>query len=224
MNNFDLYRLCNLIVNKDVYANAMSDSEFDLQLKAKNILLFTSKLPSEKSINSQLVGTGVSRASQHDLAPFLIDTTFSISGTGFVNTIGLYEPGLYYLEDYWTATSKTSEIISLQEVAARLASYIKPPTSTDLVAYIVEGGFKILSVTSGTVYVLGYRLPEIPIFAVTTDETTLVMTYNSGASTELEWSDGCKLDILYLILQDMGVSMERQDVTQLANKLIQAGK
>lgn len=224
MNNFDLYRLCNLIVNKDVYANAMSDVEFDLQLKAKNILLFTSKLPSEKSINTQQIGTGATRASQHDLSPFLIDTSFSISGTGFVNTIGLYEAGLYYLEDYWTATSKTSEIISLQEVAARLASYIKPPTSTDLVAYIVEGGFKILSITSGTVYVLGYRLPEVPVFAVTTNETTLVMTYNSGASTELEWSDGCKLDILYLILQDMGVGIERQDVTQLANKLIQAGK
>ena len=224
MNNFDLYQLANLIVNKDIYANAMSDSEFDLQLKAKNILLFTSKLPSEKSINSQMVGTGVTRASQHDLAPFLIDTSYSISGTGFVDTTSLYEPGLYYLENYWTATSKTSEVISLQEVAARKASYIKPPTATDLVAYIVEGGFKILSVTSGTVYVLGYRLPEIPVFVVTTNETTLVMTYNSGASVELEWNDGCKLDILHLILQDMGVTIERQEVTQLANKLIQTGK
>lgn len=222
MNNFDLYRLNNLIVNKDIYANAMSDSEFDLQLKAKSNLLFTSKLPSQKSVDTQSAGTGVTRASQHDLSSFLVDPTsagFTISSTGLVTV-----EGLYYLEDFWTGASETSEIISLQEVSARLKSFIKPPTAINLVAYIVSVGFKILSVTSGTCFVLGYRLPLVPAFAVTTDPTTLIMSYNSGASIELEWNEGCKLDILHLILQDMGVSIERQDVTQLANKLIQTGK
>lgn len=218
MDNFQLYQLCNLVVNKDIYANAMSDTEFDLQLKAKNLLLFTSKLPSQKSVDTQSAGTGVTRASQHDLSPFLVSGTYPLS-SGDVAVAGLY-----YLEDYWTGTSETSEIISPQEVSARLKSYIKPPSATNMVAYIIEGGFKILSVASGDVQVLGYRLPTTPAFAVTTDPDTLIMTYDSGNSVELEWNDGCKLDILHLILQDMGVSIERQEVTQLANKLIQTGK
>ena len=219
MTNFDLYRLTNLIVNKDIYANAMSDSEFDLQLKAKNILLFTSKLPSEKSINTQQIGTGVTRASQFDLSPFLIDTFYTASNNGLLTI-----PNIYYVENFWTLASKTSEIISLQEVAARIKSYIKPPTTTDLVGYITKEGLQILELGAVNVSVLGYRLPAAPAFAVATDPSSLVMVYNSGGSTELEWNDGCKLDILYLILQDMGISIERQEVSQLANKLIQAGK
>jgi len=219
MTNFDLYQLANIIVNKDIYANAMSDSEFDLQLKAKNIQLFTSKLPSEKSINSQQIGTGITRASQHDLSPFLITPNTFTATAGKISV-----PTAKHIEDFYSATSKTSELISLQEVSSRLSSYIKPPTATDLVGYIVDGGIQLLNVTTGTYTVLAYRIPANPVFAVTTNPTTLVMTYNSGASTELEWNDGCKLDILFLILQDMGVTIERQEVTQLANKLITVGK
>ena len=216
MNNFDLYQLLNLVVNKDVYANAMSDSEFQLQLQAKNIAKFMDELPTRKSIDGQSSGAGVTRMTQHNLSPFIIDNDFTI--TAGEATVA----GLYYLENFWTSTSKTSEIISFQEAASRIKSYIKPPTTTDLVAYIVEGGLKILNVVSGTIHVLGYRLPATPTFVITTNETTLEMEYLS--SVELEWNDGCKLDILYMILQEMGVTIERNEVSQLANKLIVTGR
>ena len=51
---------------------------------------------------------------------------------------------------------------------------------------------------------------------------TLELTY--GVSVELEWDDGSKLDILNMILQDMGLNIERGDVQQMAAKLIQTGK
>lgn len=216
MNNFDLYQLLNLVVNKDVYANAMSDSEFQLQLQAKNIAKFMDELPTRKSIDGQSAGAGVTRMTQHNLSPFIIDDDFTIT-SGVANV-----SGLYYLENFWSATSKTSEIISFQEAASRIKSYIKPPTTTDLVAYPVDGGLKILNVVSGTIHVLGYRLPTTPTFIVTTNETTLEMEYLS--SVELEWNDGCKLDILYMILQEMGVTIERNEVSQLANKLIVTGR
>ncbi len=219
MTNFDLYRLLNLIVNKDVYANAMSDSEFDLQLKSKNIQLFRIKLPSDETINTQQVGTGTTRMTQHDLSPFLIDRKIDVDNTGSVNI-----DGLSYLENFYSATSLTSEIIAPQEVSARLKSYIKPPTTIDLVGYVVDGGLKLLNVTNGSINIIGYRLPVPPSFKVTTDGLTLEMSYNANDSVELEWNDNCKLEILYLILQDMGVTIERQEVTQLANKIIQTGK
>jgi hypothetical protein len=221
MTNFNLYRLLNLIVNKDIYANAISGEEFELQLKAKNILLFTSKLPSDKSLNTQQIGVGVTRMSQHDLSPFLIDDFYAVSNIGMVDI-----PGLYYVENFYSPTNAhgSSELISLQEVSGRLKSYIKPPTATDLVVYVVAGGLKILNVASGNIHVLGYRLPTDPVFVLTTNEGTLELEYDETESTELEWNDGCKLDILHLILQDMGVTIERQEVTQLANKLIVTGK
>ena len=221
MNNFDLYQLLNLIVNKDIYANAISGQEFGLQLKAKNILLFTSKLPSDKSINTQQMGVGVTRMSQHDLSPFLIEDNYTIASDGLVSV-----PGLYYLENYYSVSVAhgSSEIISLGEIATRIKSYIKPPTAIDLVGYVVDGGLKLLNVVSGNIHAIGYRLPTEPVFVLSTDEDTLMVSYDEDASTELEWSDGCKLDILHLILQDMGVTIERQEVTQLANKLIVTGK
>lgn len=216
MNNFDLYQLLNLVVNKDVYANAMSDAEFQLQLQAKNIAKFMDELPTRKSLDTQSQGSGITRMTQHNLSPFVIDNDFTMT-SGVVPV-----EGLYYLENFWTTTSKTSEVISFQEAASRIKSYIKPPTATDMVAYIVNGGIKVLNAGAGTVHVLGYRLPATPTFLIETDPVTLEMTY--GTSTELEWNDGCKLDILYMILQDMGVTIERGEVSQLANKLIQTGK
>ena len=219
MTNFDLYRLLNLIVNKDVYANAMSDSEFDLQLKAKNIQLFTSKFPSDKTWNTQQMGTGTTRVNQIDLAPFFMESDQTVQSTGFVQVTGLY-----YLENYYSSTSLTSEIISAQEIAARIKSFIKPPTTINLAGYLVEGGLKLINMISGTIHIIGYRMPSEPTFKILTDDTTLEMTYDEDESVELEWNDGCKLDVLYMILQDMGVTIERQEVTQLANKLIQTGK
>ena len=216
MTNFDLYRLLNFIVNKDVYANAISPPEFELALSAKSTQLFTSKLPSERAINNQQV-VGITRQNQHDLAPFALIDTVSISG-GKADIAPWY-----YVEDFYTATSKTSELISFGELSARLKSYIKPPTATDIVGCISSDGLIIYGAT-GNVTIAGYRLPDAPVFVVTTNESTLEMEYDTDASTELEWNDGCKIDIIYMMLQDMGVSIERQDVVQLANKVTQLGK
>jgi len=218
MTNYDLYRLLNLVINKDVYANAISPTEFDLQLRAKSIILFTSKIPSEKSINTQQVGVGVSRATQHDLSPFLIDSGFPVTQSVAV------VPGLYYCENFYSDASLTSELISLGEVASRLKSFIKPPSENHLVGYIIPDGLKVLGMASGVINIIGYRLPTDPAFYLTTNPETLDSYYDPIRSRELEWSEGCKLDILYLILQDMGVIIERQEVSQLANKLLITGK
>lgn len=216
MTNFELYRLLNLVINKDVHANAISPQEFDLQLKAKNILLFTSKLPGERqTLSRQVEG---SRQLQHDLAPFLIDGEFPVNGG--VATV----PFLYYCENFYSADSITSELISPSEVAGRLKSYIKPPSMQHLVATVDTGKLKIYGMTSGKVNVIGYRLPYNPAFKTVIDSNTLEMIYRPTESMELEWNEGCKLEVLHLILQDMGVTIERGEVSQLANKLITTGK
>jgi hypothetical protein len=45
-----------------------------------------------------------------------------------------------------------------------------------------------------------------------------------GTSVELEWDDPNKIGVLALILQDLGYNIERGDIEQFANKLIQTGK
>jgi hypothetical protein len=50
------------------------------------------------------------------------------------------------------------------------------------------------------------------------------LAYDHAASVELEWDDGNKLDIMHLILQDMGINLSRGDVVQFANKVVETGK
>jgi len=220
MNNFDLYKLLNFIVNKDVYAQAMSESEFELELRAKNIRHFRSRLglPEGYRTGSVVQAVESTRINQTDLTPFLVDGAYTVTN-GKVNL-----PGTAYILDYYTASSRSSEIISYQEISSRLRDPQTKPTEKDLVAYIVKNGMKVYPTSIASVNVLYYRSPVDPVFKTFVDTETLELTYDFADSVELEWDDGNKLDIMHMILLEMGVNIVRGDVVQIASKLVETGK
>jgi len=226
MTNWDLYKLLNYIVNKDVYAQAMNESEFDVELKAKNIRHFRSRLGLPEGYRTGAVTQAVetTKLNQIDLAPFLVlETNGSpkvITVTGGKATI----TGAAYILDFFTSTSRSSEIISYQEISSRVNDPQTVPTTKDLCAYIIDGGLRVYPSTVTSIFVMYYRDPVAPVFKITTNETTLELGYDAVNSTELEWSDGNKLDILHMILQDMGLNISRGDVSQVATKLVETGK
>lgn len=220
MNNFDLYKTLNFIVNKDVYAQAMNESEFDLELKSKNIRHFRNRLglPEGYKTGAVTQAVGTTRLNETDLSPFLIESTVNV-----VNGIATLT-GIKYLSDFYTATSRSSDIISRQEISNRLNDPQTKPTSKDLCAYIVNGGMRVFPADTTTVNVIYYREPVAPVFVLNTNEDTLEFEYDATASTELEWDDANKLDIMHMILVDLGINIARGDVTQLATKLVETGK
>lgn len=223
MNNFDLYRLLNFIVSKNKYAQSIREPEFEAELQAKNLRHFRKRLGLPENYVPGTVGVNANRITDRDLLPFFVEGEYTVSATNG----DVLLPGWYYIEDYYSSSSRSSEIISHQECSARLRNALTAPTTKDLVAYMIKKGLRVFPFGTGgvaKVNVMYYRQPQSPVFRVITNPTTLEMEYNFSESQELEWDDGSKLDILTMILADYGLNIQRQDVTQYANKLIETGK
>ena len=218
MTNFDLYKLLNYTVNKDIYAQAISPDEFGRELVSKNLRHFRKRLglPETYIPGSANEGAGVTRLTESDLLPFLVENAY-VPVAGVVTLTNWY-----YINNFWTSTSRTSDLISQEEISDRLRNYITAPTTLHIAAYMVKVGLKVFPSTLTSVTVSYYRRPVDPTFVTSVNPVTLELTY--GVSVELEWDDGNKLDVLNMILQDMGLNIERGDVQQMANKLIQTGK
>lgn len=226
MTNWDLYKLLNFIVNKDVYAQAMSEGEFELELQAKSLRHFRSRLGLPEGYRTGAVTQAVetTRLNQIDLAPFLVLETDGSPKAISVSDGKATISDAAYILDFFTSTSRSSEIISYQEISSRLHDPQTQPTTKDLCAYVIDGGLRVYPTTVTSIYVVYYRYPATPEFAIKTHSTTLEMEYDSANSTELEWGDGNKLDIMHMILNDMGINISRADVTQYATKLVETGK
>lgn len=222
MTNFDLYKLLNFVVNKDVYSRAITPEQFDLELKAKSPRLMRKRLglPETYIPGAANEGAGVNRMTDTDLLPFLVEQTIAAPTAGIL----VLTTGWYYILDWYTATSVTADLISYEEVSNRINNYITKPTTLHPAAYIVPTGLKVFPTNITNAKVIYYRKPVTPVFATTINPVTLRLEYNVAGSVELEWEDGAKLDILSMILQDMGLNIERGDVQQMAAKLIQTGK
>jgi len=108
MNNFDLYKMLNFAVNKDIYAKAISPPEFQLELQAGNMRHFRKRLglPETYIPGQANEGAGVNRLTDTDLLPFLVEGIKPC-----VNGLVMLNPSPYYVADYYTSTSITSETI-----------------------------------------------------------------------------------------------------------------
>ena len=49
------------------------------------------------------------------------------------------------------------------------------------------------------------------------------LQYDSSNSTELEWSEADQIDILYIVLFDIGITMGKPDILAVANKVKNEG-
>lgn len=218
MTNWDLYQLLNLVANKDVASNWLTPEQFELELQAKNLRLFRDRLglPERYQPGTTQAGASGTTVIENDLMPFLI-----VKEVNVVNQETVVSDW-YWINDFYTEQSLFPEIISQQELGTRVNSPIRIATEEYPWAIRVNAGLKIYpaSITKATLSY--YRQPATPTFNTTVNTVTGYLEY--APSTELEWRDENKLDILHLIMQDMGVNVEKQDLSQLAQKLVEGGK
>lgn len=218
MTNFFLYKLIHLIANKDVYSNWLTPEQFELELQSKNIRLIRNILGlPERYQPGTAVGPSATRTSEIDLLPFLV-----VKEVPLVNQ-ETELPDWYYINDFYTTDSLAPEIISQQEMGTRVNNPIRKGTKEYPFAMIVENGLKVWPVTVEDITISYYRKPNEPTFLTSVNTTTGELEYDED-SEELEWADHNKLDIAHMILQDFGVNTGRQEVSQLAQKLVETGK
>lgn len=211
------------VAGKDVYSNWLKPSRFDLELKRGNIRLMRDRLglPERYEPGTMKAGGSASRIVETDLAPFLVDIpTAGIPVSNQKVTLANW----YYINDFYTEKSLDPEIISQQELGSRINHPVRVATEEYPWAVVMKEGLKIYPSTIDKVFVSWYRYPKEPVFATTVNTATGSLEYDTTNSVELEWRDENKLDILHLIMQTMGISIERPDLEGYAQKLVEGGK
>ena len=221
MNNYQLYKLLHIVANKDVHSNWLTPEQFDLELKKGNIRVLRDRLglPERYQPGTARFGSGATRVIDTDLAPIQAEKEVT-----FANQVSANLDNWYYIDDFYTSTSVFPEIISRQMLGTRLNSPRKKPNEKYPVAIVVKEGLKIWPETITKATVVYYKRPTEPSFLTTVDTSTGEMIYDSVNSAEMDWNDEMKIDVLHLIMQDMGVNVEKPDLEQLAQKLVETGK
>jgi hypothetical protein len=219
MNLFQLYELLHIAANKDVMSGWFTPEQYQNELLSKNIRLMRDKmgLPERYRPGMFASGSGATRMIETDLVPFYVDAPQTI--TSQESNISDW----YYINSFYTADSVFPEIISNQELANRIKHPTKTPNTEYPAAIVVKKGLKIWPASVTRANIIYYRKPKDPKF-VTSVNADGELIYNAANSVELEWRDDCKIDIIHLIMEDLGVNIERPDLEQLASKLVEGGK
>jgi hypothetical protein len=167
------------------------------------------------------------------LAPFRVRYDYTTNGTGeitltsgqdFVHLLSMdvmvndpdspsgYDPDRRY----------PVEFISEDELADRLNSQNKQPTRTSPIADILGVGWYDLYPTvvhSGAIYFL--KRPAKPVYAYSQAGRTI--TYNAGASTQLQWTEPYLNKVIFLAIRYLGINLNAEQIINYSTELVKEG-
>jgi len=227
MTNWDIIKLVNLVLNKDLNGNAFTREDYATSINTQSLRLFKRKLglPEEYQRDAPIAqeGVDVSKKIDQDLSPFLVPATVSKAG----KTIDLSTENPAYIAYFMPVPSglRGFDEVTLGELPERLKNAITHPTLDDPIV-VRSGKNKFDLYPSGILgaEIMYYKYPTPAVVAWTRNSTTLRPEYDTENSVELEWDDINKMDIAYMILRDAGTNIQRRDVEMYANDLVKSGK
>lgn len=226
MTNFDMITLCNLIRNKDLQGEDVTVTEYQALFNAQSQLLFSDKIGSENEyqLNAPIArrGAGLSRKISEELRPFLKKETKTIAGGSF--SLNSLAETVGYLLAVAPTTITGRGFIELEpdDVADLQGSAVVSPTAKDpAFEWVSSTAMSIYPSTITSITVTYYKKPDDCVIVTTTNATTLLEEYVSASSTEFEWEDRGKLEIVYRSLRELGVNIERSDVFAMGEKITQ---
>jgi len=166
-----------------------------------------------------------------DMRRFKVINGYGITEPKFVNKGVLAIPkdyfivtGLsynYYLKNFNEILPRKIEILSDLEYNDRVTSLVKRPTNMFPVATV--SGSKILIYPDKISHVdfTYLRLPKKPVWKVIDNDG--FYEYDAVNSVNVEWNDLNIIDIVSIMLSDIGIKTKQQDVLQYAEKLKEKG-
>ena len=152
----------------------------------------------------------------HDsLAPFETSATFSNVSGGTISLAGDY---IHFLGMYTTVSGVRYPVrmYNKDEVVYAMNSQVRPPSITKPIAYQSAGVIQLYPeiIQSGVYWYL--RRPAVPNANYTVNSTTRVVTYNAGASTQLEWNEMYQSNIIARALVYLGLELDEAGTVQFA--------
>jgi len=224
MTNYDIIKIVNLAINKDINGNAFSPDEYITMINAHSIRLFMQRLGLTSEYNGQPVareGVSISKVNEMSLLPFqVIETLIPVNGL-----LDLTGKNIAYIGAVLptTITGRGFSEIYPYQLGERLGDPITQPTSADpMLMWRTPVSMQIYPATITSISVIYYKYPTSANFTITPNPTTLLPVYTS--IQELEWNDSDKVEIAYRIIREAGVNIERGDVVQYSNEVIKTGK
>lgn len=223
MTNGELITLVSTIINRDLQGESFRSDEYQILINANSKKYFASLLgiPNLYQINAPVErrGAGVSRVIDEKLRPFYRrEVVPVVAGVADFSSKNI---GYLLAINPTTIVGRPFTELQSDRVADVLGSSVIAPTAADP-AFEFRDSTSILvypnSITSVTLYY--YTFPTEAVVTYTTDPTTLLQSYDEANSTETGWKDNELLEIAYMMLRDLGVSIERSDVLQYADNVI----
>lgn len=109
------------------------------------------------------------------------------------------------------------EFLSDAEFTKRTTSFSEKPTEWFPVVNLQSSNIRIFPKSINLTNFIYLRLPIKPFYAVKTDRG--FVEYDSAKSTELEWNDISIIDIISLLLSNIGISIKSGELLAYSEKL-----
>jgi len=222
--NGDIINIVNLIRNKEVEGKDINADEWSSLITANSQNLFASLLgvPNLYQVNMAVErrGAEVSRVVSEKLRPFYVRESANVVG-GAVD-LSTKDIGYLLAVEPTTITGRGFDELEPSEVADRLGDPVVAPTLKDPCLEYSTAGDSIFVYPSSmaSVTLKYYKFPTDAVVVFTTDNQTLLQTYDEGNSTETGWKKNELLKIAYMCLRDLGVNMKESDVIAYSQNLV----
>ena len=103
----------------------------------------------------------------------------------------------------------------------QVSSKLIAPTKDHPIANIQSGFIRFMPRDLRKVDFIYYRLPKDPVYAVKSDRGNA--EYDHASSVQLEWNEENQIDIIYLLLNDLAIPIERPDVFKVSDLVKKGG-
>lgn len=181
------------------------DSDIDLALDRGQL----------EELQDKFKDYGATQELHDSLSPFEVAVPFTAASGGI---IALPSDYLHFLGMYTTVSGVRYPVSfkNKDEVVYAMQSQVRPPSITKPFAYQNAGAIQLYPEVAQSGLYWYLRRPATPNANYTVNSTTRVVTYNSGASTQLEWSEAYQSNIISRALVYLGLELDEAGVMQFA--------
>lgn len=202
-----------------------SVEQFNIDLKKNNLLHFKQKtgLPEQYTpgapVPSQI--PELTEKMLIDLAPFVVtmgeDTAHPL---GFSDGIAGWPANMYYPISASNGTVDI-DIVTNREYTRRLGSRLEAPSSDFPIMRIIDGKFQLNPSSITSVKFTYYRFPASPHYATKVEHG--VNVFDAANTIEFEWDMLNRVDILWKMLSDLGITANKSELFNISEILKQKG-
>lgn len=220
MTNDDIYKLINFIGALEKRQVRLHVDDFNLLLKKASRTKFNKEL----GVPDNYWGAQPNSRTIYEVNQRITDVMRRfkvVVPTGTVVSGEYTLPAGYFYPTAISYTTRPIEVLNDAQWGWRLNDSNKTPTVKYPVARFLSDKIDIRPTAVTSIEFVYLKLPVEPVATYTVANG--VMSYHAGSSTELDWDEISKDDIIAIMLEDIGIHADPGSVSQYAQLKKQQG-